>query len=284
MTENESRIFEEEVVEHQRQVAEQGYAEKNGERFYEVETGFGKIWYITVLARQKRIFKNAAIAHSLLSSGLKVKKAWLDQFVTDPYCGETLDYWMKLHCSADDIEYIDKVTEKAIAYFTDNLMEMFAVNISNYFNEAFFYGLIKTVGEELSDPPQTESVIFNDFVKFTVSQLKTRLDIKKASGRKSKRTGEQLQEIMFFYDSILPLVREAKKDYTLIKKKRNWTDSIKTLHPKLPANIIEKFDQKGLSPADLALIWVAEQFEIEPTEYLRKKIIETRNNANTENE
>ena len=277
MTEEESRIFEESVAEHQRQIDEHGYAERHGERFYEIETPYGKVWHITSLAKQKRVFRNMAILHMLESSGIKIDETFAAYIINiDPSRGEILDNWLKENNYTDDIDYIDKMTERAINYFSENLREMFAVNMLNYADEVFFYSLIKTVGEEKNTPPLTELAIFNHFAKFSTSRLKTRLGIRKTSGRKSKRTDEQLQKMLSFYDSVLTLIREAKKDYTLIKGKHRWMNSIKALHPQLPVSIIEKFAQKGITPSELALIWVGEKFDTRPTEYLRQEIIKVR--------
>jgi hypothetical protein len=276
MTEKENRKFEEKVAEHQRQVEEKGYAERGNERFYEFETPCGKVWFITVLAQQERHFRNMVIIHKVLSTNIDIDTTYLDEFLADPSSGEKLDEWVMENCVRKDIESINKMTAKAINYFADNLREMFAVNLLNYVDETFFYALIKTVGEDDPNPPKTESAIFTHFAEFAKSRLKNRLNIRKTSGRKSKRKGEELLEMLSSYNSLLPLIQAAKKDYTLKKRERGWVKSIKELHPHLPISIIERFDQQGVTPGELALIVVAEKFNAEPTEALRKKIMETR--------
>lgn len=276
MTEEESRIFEEKVAEHERQIAERGYAERNGERFYEIDTIYGKVRYTVVPATQERIFRNMAILHLMMSSGVKIDPTRISQLSRYRPFFKKLDEWVEEFCAPEDIEYIEKVTEKAVKYFTNNLREMFAVNMQNYNDETFFYALIKTVGEENSNPPSTESVIFSDFTKFINSSLKNRLNIRKASGKKSKRTGEELQEMLSFYDSILPMIQKAKKDYTSAKAKPGWVKTVHNLNPHLPVHIVEMFDQRGVAPNNLALIMVAEKFDAEPTEALRKKLLEIR--------
>lgn len=279
MTEEESRIFEEKVAEHKRQIAEKGYAERDGESFHEIETVYGKVWYNTFLARQERIFRNVSILHMMMSSGVKVDPARIHDLATYPPFEEKLDEWVGETCAPEDIKFIDKMTGKAIKYFSDNLRRMFAANMLSYVEEAFFYGLIKTVGEENPNPPNTESRVFTDFIKIYTSRVKERLDIQKAT-RKPDRTDDEMREMLALYESILPVIREAKKDYTSIKDKSAWVEAIKALYPQLPVDIIEKFDQQGVSPSELALTMVAERFNTDPTEYLRQLIIKTRASGN----
>ncbi len=205
-----------------------------------------------------------------------MEPSWMNQYVLEPSEGEKLDYWIKKNCADTDLEFIGKMTAKAMKYFGDNLSKAFAANIQDYVDEAFFHAMIKTVGEEDSEPPKTESGIFGDFVKISNSRLKERLDIRKASGRKSEYTDEELREMLSLYELMLPLIQEAKKHYTRVKDKAGWVQSIIALYPQLPVEIIEKFDQQGVSPAELALTLVAGRFNRKPTEYLRQMIIQTR--------
>jgi hypothetical protein len=78
------------------------------------------------------------------------------------------------------------------------------------------------------------------------------------------------------YDSILPLIAEAKKIYRTVGRKSGWVNSIKALYPDLPSDVIEQFAQRGVPPASLALEMTARRFGTQPTEYLRQLIIKTR--------
>lgn len=276
MTEVKSRFSAEEVAEHYRQIAERGYAESNGQRYYELKTLYGKISCITNLADQKKLFRNAAIVHLIRSNKIEFDEACLHRLLIDPNSGDELYKELKEILHPEVLTRLDEITEKAINYFYNNLNKMFGANMTGFVEESFFYALIKTIGKDPSRAPETESAIFSGFVKFGVSRLKERLDIRKASGRKRSKTDEELRQMMLFYDSVLPLIRKAKKDYNPIKGRYGWVHSIKALHPYLYESIIEKLDQKGITPSELALMWVAEEFDTEPTESLRKKLISIR--------
>ena len=281
-------------AEHKKQIDEKGYDERNGERFYEVETPYGKIWFITTLEDQKKIFRNMIILHSFVSEGYEIKEGTYGNLIFDPSGEETLSKILQRHFDADAGEYVAKATERAINYFADKLPEMFAAAMKGFVEETLLYAVVKAVGETVGKPPQTELSVFKGFSKFDTARTQSRLGIRKSSGRETVLTDERLREMLRFYDSALPLLRAAKKAYRSfqrkrgreslkekrrrrsLKEKRGWVSVIGESYPQIPTNIIEKLDLGDISPSGLALKWTAKKFKVRSSEYLRKAIIRIR--------
>lgn len=166
---------------------------------------------------------------------------------------------------------------KAMKYFIENLSGMFAETLQRYLEETFLRTLMHKSADYF-DLPKTEVEAFDFMMRMHRRAMRERMKIRKASGRKTEWTIQKLDALLSGYEEVLPVLRQAKKLYSQVKKNFRWREIIKTAYPQLSANVIEELALRGKSsePAVLALAAVAERFETEPSDYLKTLLVKAR--------
>lgn len=249
---------------------------KSGLRLHKIKTDHGEITYTFDSIKLKDTLKGISVMYLAGINGLPIGIDDLRKHIDIPPDAEEVGRWIDVKEGGETDVEADKMTERAMEYFIENLNEMFIEAIHKYIEESFFQSVLKNSGKGYYILHKTESEAFKHFASFYNESIKQRLGVRKGSGRKSNWSEEDLQEMLSLYDTALILITESKKNFALVIGNYGWEKSIKAAYPQLPDNIIEMFNQQGVTPGEMALTLVAERFDAKSTEYLRQLIMETR--------
>lgn len=242
----------------------------DGQYMFRLQTDYGLAAYMLKKSVLKNIFRNFFIHFFLTRNKIP---ADLDEIkkILNLSAGEYIDATYEI----DDRELaseIEMAVMKSMEYFIGNIHEMFDETMQRYMEEAFLQTIFGSNPSEYLAIDRTQMDIFNEVFKIHRESMKRRINVKDARGNTPEWTPAMKRELLDYYESILPVIRKAKKFYRSVKRQHNWQFLVKTAYPQLSNETIAhlSFRGKTAEPAEIAYQMASSHFNSKSIEYLKK--------------
>lgn len=254
---------------------EKGFVENSkGELLYKVKSQFGTLIYMYNPEEIKNFYNK--LAHSYIGgiNNLPITVEALKELIELPEKLKILEFEIEMLSEDERIE-VESISNKSLTHYRNKTLDMLAESLYRFALEGFCRGILATSGNGYHFLKKTESAVFKDFLKIINESLKERLNIKKSSGNKPKRTEEQLLEFLDFYNKRREVIKKARLEYRMIEKKELskihdyktrqsvLLKKIKAKYPMISDDTIHNFRFKGISYKDLAIEELKTHFNLE---------------------
>lgn len=267
------RIYEKKMEE----LSRNGMVENSkGEIACLVKSEFGTLIYLLKPEEVKDFWFRTASAMIAKLSDLPITIEDLRKIVDLPDDDDNIEInEISVRLGDESLEQVKKISNDAFNYFKKNLRSMLADSIQRFVLESFGKSLLESSGQSFFLVEKTEVQFFNGLTKIINQSLRERMDVRKASGNKAKRSVEELSKMLDFYNERLSLIKNAHWIYNIVDKDKTLKfndpkdrqihafNSVAGAYPQLSGETINCFKFSHMSDSDLAIEELKGRFNLD---------------------